>query len=110
MLLGRGFAHLETPVADENKLDFKALNIYLVEGIVEDDPMDNKGTIRTVGQQGNPLSFDPLPALARLKGQEVRLVLTPLASVATVEEYAKRLEASTQEPVVVGDSSKSKAN
>jgi hypothetical protein len=82
-------------VADENKLDFKALNIYLVEGIVEVDPMDDKVTIRTVDQQGNPLSFDPIPALAHLKGQEVRLILTPLASVETVEEYAKKLETSS---------------
>lgn len=96
-------------MADENKLDFKALNIYLVEGIVEIDPMDNKVTIRTVDQQGNPLSFDPIPALANLKGQEVRLIITPLASVETVEEYAKKLETS-QGTVVVVDPHKSEAN
>lgn len=97
-------------MADENKLDFKALNIYLVEGIVEVDPMDDRVTIRTVDQQGNPLSFDPIPALTYLRGQEVRLVITPLASVETVEEYARKLEASSQEPVVVVDPRKSKAN
>ena len=96
-------------MADENKLDFKALNIYLVEGIVEIDPMDNTVTIRTVDQQGNPLTFDPIPALARLKGQEVRLIITPLASVTTVEEYSKKLETS-QGPVVVVDPRKSEAN
>lgn len=93
-------------MADENKLDFKALNIYIVEGIVEIDPMDNKVTIRTVDQYGNPLTFDPIPALAHLKGQEVRLIITPLASVTTVEEYAKKLETS-QGPVVVVDPRKS---
>jgi len=96
-------------VADENKLDFKALNIHLVEGIVEIDPMDDRVTIRTVDQQGNPLSFDPIPAIAHLKGQEVRLIITPLASVTTLEEYANKLETSPS-PVVVLDPRKSEAN
>lgn len=109
MLLGGAFLILETYVAEENKLDFKALNIYLVEGIVEVDPMDEKVTIRTVDQQGNPLSFDPIPVLNHLKGQEVRLIITPLASVETVEEYAKKLETS-QDPVVVVDPRKPEAN
>ena len=89
-------------MADENKLDFNALNIHLVEGVVEIDPMDDRVTIRTVDQQGNPLSFDPIPVIAHLKGQEIRLIITPLASVTTVEEYAKKLETSPS-PVVVVD-------
>ena len=96
-------------MADSNKIDLQALNVYLVEGVVEVDPLDNTITIRTVDQQGQPFSFDPLPVLNRFNGQEIRLVLTPLASVATLEEYVKTLD-SPDVPVVLGEPHKSDAN
>lgn len=94
---------------EDNKLDLKALNVYLVEGVVEVDPLDNTITIRTVDQKGQPFSFDPLPVLNRFKGQEVRLILTPLSSITTLEDYVKTLD-SPDAPVVLGEPRKSDAN
>jgi hypothetical protein len=69
----------------------KKLGIYLVEGTVEVDPLSNRVTIRTVDPKtGDPISFDPIPALAFLSGKEVRFVLTPMASVQILEELHKK--------------------
>jgi hypothetical protein len=96
-------------VAEETALDLKALNVYLVEGVVEVDPLDDRPTIRTQDQQGNPISFDPIPVLHALKGQEVRVVITPLASITTLEEHVKSLP-SEGEPVVLVDPRKFDSN
>jgi hypothetical protein len=96
-------------VAEETALDLKALNVYLVEGVVEVDPLDDRPTIRTQDQKGNPISFDPTPVLLTLKGQEVRVVITPLASITTLEEHVKSLS-SEGESVVLVDQRKSDSN
>lgn len=82
-------------MADQT-IDMKKLGIYLVEGTVEVDPITETVTIRTVNPEtGEPLSFDPIPALANLSGKEVRFMLTPMASVSIIEElYRKSNESS----------------
>ncbi len=82
-------------MADQS-IDVKKLGIYLVEGTVEVDPITEKVTIRTVNPDtGEPLSFDPIPALSNLNGKEVRFMLTPMASVSIIEElYRKSNESS----------------
>lgn len=80
----------EVHVADQN-IDMKSLGMYVVEGTVEVDPLTEKVTIRTVYPGTNdPLSFDPIPALASLVGKEVRFILTPIASVSILEELHKK--------------------
>lgn len=72
-------------------IDIKSLGIYIVEGTVEVDPVTGSVTIRTVNPKtGDPLSFDPIPAIAMLNGKEVRFVLTPMASVSILEELHKK--------------------
>ena len=83
----------------DQKIDLKALQVYLVEGTVEIDPIDNKITIRTVTPEGEPFSFDPLPVLASFAGTEIRLVITPLASVTIIEELNKKANAPEIEPI-----------
>jgi hypothetical protein len=80
----------EVHVADQT-IDVKKLGIYFVEGTVEVDPISERVTIRTVNPDtGEPLSFDPIPVLASLSGKEIRLVLTPMASVSIIEELHRK--------------------
>jgi hypothetical protein len=80
----------EVHVADQT-IDVKKLGIYFVEGTVEVDPISERVTIRTVNPDtGEPISFDPIPVLASLSGKEVRLVLTPMASVSIIEELHRK--------------------
>jgi len=80
----------EVYVADQT-IDTKSLGIYVVEGTVEVDPLTDKVTIRTVYPgTDDPLSFDPIPALSSLNGKEVRLIITPLASVSILEELHRK--------------------
>lgn len=74
----------------EETLDLNKLGVYLVEGIAEVDPLTERVTVRTVNSNGEPLDFDPIPAIASLKGQEIRLVIVPLASVTYLEEVARK--------------------
>lgn len=76
--------------------------VYLVEGVVEVDPLTDRCTLRTVDEKGDPLSFDPFPALAQYAGQEVRLIIAPMATVEYVEKVAAAAEAAG-EPVKVMD-------
>lgn len=77
-------------MADQT-IDVKKLGIYFVEGTVEVDPISERVTIRTVNPDtGEPISFDPIPVLASLSGKEVRLVLTPMASVSIIEELHRK--------------------
>jgi len=54
---------------------------YLIEGTVEQDPMTDKIVIRTTDAQGRPVSFDPMEAFAKLRGQEVRFTLVSFANL-----------------------------
>ena len=65
---------------------------YLVEGIVEEDPLTGQCTIRTEDQLGKPFSFDPQMAFLQFKGREVRFVLVPLATIAQLEEAQRQLD------------------
>jgi hypothetical protein len=69
-------------------LDFSN-ETYIVEGVVELDPLTGYGTIRTSDANGRPINFDPQGALQHFKGQEVRLVLVPLATIAQIQELAR---------------------
>lgn len=65
------------------------MGVYLVEGIVEQDPMSDRFTLRTVGPDGKPFTFDPQAVLGQLKGQEVRIVIAPMATVEHVEQLVQ---------------------
>lgn len=86
----------------EEKIDIKKLGLYLVEGAVEIDPLTDRVYVRSIDSDGNPVDFDPVPVLTQLKGQEVRVVIVPLASVAYLEEVAKKAQ-DQGESVVVAD-------
>lgn len=78
------------------------MGVYLVEGVVEQDPMSDRFVIQTTTPEGKPFTFDPQVALGRLKGQEVRVVLAPLATIQQIEETVQQQqEGATQ--VVVAD-------
>jgi hypothetical protein len=83
-------------------IDIEKLGLYLVEGFVEVDPLSDKVTIRAEDKDGNTISFDPIPVLEKLKGQEVRIVIVPLVSVQQLEALVKNQEASGG-PVLVVD-------
>lgn len=69
------------------------MGVYLVEGIVEQDPMSDRFVIRTVDQEGKPITFDPQAVLGQLKGQEIRIVVAPLATVQEVERLVRQQQA-----------------
>jgi hypothetical protein len=66
------------------------MGVYLVEGVVEQDPMSDRFVIRTSTADGKPFTFDPQAVLGQLKGQEVRVVIAPLASVQQIEELVRQ--------------------
>lgn len=62
---------------------------YFVEGVVEQDPMDDRYLIRTVDSQGRPVQFDVLDALSRMVGKEVRLTLNSFENLAELERLVR---------------------
>jgi hypothetical protein len=70
-----------------------AMGVYLVEGIVEQDPMTDRFMIQTVDQAGKPLTFDVQRALETFKGREIRVVLAPLATIEELERIVKSQQA-----------------
>jgi len=109
VLLWGGFGHfaphstpqVEVIVSQETEVDFKTLGVYLVEGVAEVDPMTDRAYVSTVDQQGNHIEFDPVPVLRQFKGQEIRVVIVPLASVAQLEELARKVESQGEQVKVV---------
>jgi hypothetical protein len=67
---------------------------YFVEGVVEQDPLDDHYLIRTSDPGGNTVNFDVRDALAKMVGKEVRLTLNSFENLA---ELARLLEESGQE-------------
>jgi hypothetical protein len=67
---------------------------YFVEGVVEQDPLDNHYLIRTSDPDGNPVNFDVRDALAKMVGKEVRFTLN---SFENLSELAHLLEERGQE-------------
>lgn len=63
---------------------------YIVEGVVETDPLTGLCTIRTGDGRGKHFNFDPQSALQHFKGQEVRFVLVPLATIAQLQKLAEQ--------------------
>lgn len=74
--------------------------LYLVEGVVESDPLTGHCTIRTE-KEGKPFSFDPQTILPQFAGREVRLVLVSLATYQQIQEAAKQAEADGETVEVV---------
>lgn len=70
---------------------------HLIEGVVEQDPMTDNYVIRTVDQDGQPVTFDVQEALARLKGQEVRFTLASFENLAKLSEIVESLGGAGQE-------------
>lgn len=68
-----------------NPLDFG----HLLEGTIEQDPISDRYSIRTVDAQGKPISVDLDELFARFIGQDVRMTLVSLESLA---ELAKLVE------------------
>lgn len=66
--------------------------VYLVEGVVEQDPMTDRFVIQTMDQSGKPVVFDPQSVLEKLKGQEIRVIIAPLASIEEVERAVAAAE------------------
>jgi len=79
------------------------MGVFLVEGLVEQDPMSDRFILRTVDQAGKPFSFDVQQALGTFKGREVRVVLAPLATIEEMERIVKEQQAQG-EKVEVGES------
>jgi len=85
-----------------SEVSFTFLNTYLVEGVVELDPMADRMTIRTVDPNGNPFNFDLQKVLRALHGQEVRVIVAPLVAVRELEQMVQAQQAQG-ESVVVGE-------
>lgn len=62
------------------------------EGIVELDPMTGRLVLRCEDARGANEFIDVHEQLLRYKGQEVRFILTPLASVATLAQMVEQGE------------------
>jgi len=62
---------------------------FLIEGVVELDPMTGLDRIRVVGDDGKASYIDPQTLLRAYRGQEVRLTL---ASFEALERVARMLE------------------
>jgi hypothetical protein len=63
---------------------------HLIEGVVEQDPLTDRYLIKIEKDDGTVTQFDIQAALARYKGQEVRLTL---ASFEAIEKLASMVEA-----------------
>lgn len=70
-----------------------SMGVYLVEGVVEQDPMTDQFMIQTVDQAGKPMTFDVQAALETFKGREIRVVLAPLATIEELERIVKAQQA-----------------
>lgn len=62
---------------------------YLIEGVVEQDPMDERYRIRTV-KDGKQVFIDPQELLAEYSGQEVKLTLSSLALIQQLQEELEK--------------------
>lgn len=78
---------------------------YLIEGVVETDPLTGLCTIRTGDGQGKHFNFDPQSALQHFKGQEVRFVLVSLATIAQLQKLAQQASALGDQLEIVDDPS-----
>lgn len=65
---------------------------YIVEGVVERDPITGDHTIRTADGSGKPINFNVNAALARYAGQEVRFILTSFDTINRLERMANEGE------------------
>lgn len=64
----------------------------MTEGVVELDPMTGRLVIRTEDSRGAFHFIDVQERLLHYKGQEVRLVITPLSTVAELAQMVERGE------------------
>ncbi len=64
----------------------------IAEGVVELDPMTGRMVVRTIGDDGSNQFIDVQEHLARYKGQDVRFIVTPLATVSQLAEMVEKGE------------------
>jgi hypothetical protein len=62
---------------------------YLIEGVVEQDPVTDRFVIRMDNDDGTVSMFDVQEALARYNGQEVRMTLATLQTLAMLVTMAE---------------------
>lgn len=62
---------------------------YIIEGVVERDPMTERLQVHTVDHQGQPMTVDILEAFEKYMGQDIKFTL---ASMETIQKVAEALE------------------
>jgi hypothetical protein len=78
---------------------------YLVEGVVEQDPLSDRYVLKVEKGDGTVSQFDIQEALARYKGQEVRLTLASFESINALAEMVEKGELSLDQAKVGGSRS-----
>lgn len=63
---------------------------YLVEGVIEQDPLSDRYVIKVDNGDGTVTQFDIQAALARYKGQEVRLTLASFADISALASMVEQ--------------------
>jgi hypothetical protein len=58
---------------------------YVIEGVVEQDPMDERCRIRTI-QNGKQVLVDPQDLLSKYGGQTVRLTVSSLEAIQKLQD------------------------
>lgn len=67
--------------------DFSQLDLgIMVEGVVELDPMTGLHVIRVEGNDGKNTFISVQDAVSRYRGQDVRFILTPMATIGQLAE------------------------
>jgi len=59
---------------------------YIIEGVVEQDPMDEKYRVRTIDKEGNQILVDPQELLTKYNGQEVKLTVASMEVIRQIQE------------------------
>lgn len=62
---------------------------YIIEGVLERDPMTDRIQVFTVDHQGDPKTIDVLDAFEKYEGQEIKFTL---ASMENIRKVAEALE------------------
>lgn len=62
---------------------------YLLEGTIEQDPMDDRYRLRVV-QNGELTSIDLQDLLAKYNGQDVRVIVSPLVTIQQLQDELEK--------------------
>lgn len=70
--------------------DFDPRNLgHLLEGTIEQDPMTDRFSLRTVDEVGRPVSVDLHELLGQYVGQDVRITLASLKNLQKLAELVE---------------------